>query len=292
MRSSAKLSFGLAFGVMYSLALAQSNLGELLDARATRLSAQQFRDEIVQRSIFGPLATGGSLELIYASNGMLKGIGMPPNTELTIPVTQAQISGEWTIDDAERVCSSMKMGVGTVSTNLPPRCQFWFKLGNAYFVSDSDSDRRTKILRREVKSSSAHVAAAAVPSDLGQLLDAGAKRLTPEEFRQGLVQRVVVGAAATGGNLEIMYATNGSIAGLTSLPNAPQLNTITAPLRGEWDFDKDGRVCAVVEITPSSGPPTVVPRRCQAWYKLGGTYFLSDSDTDRHAKVLPRALKQ
>lgn len=35
--------------------------------------------------------------------------------------------------------------------NLAPRCQFWFKLGDTYYVSDSDSDRYTKILPRKLK---------------------------------------------------------------------------------------------------------------------------------------------
>ncbi len=34
---------------------------------------------------------------------------------------------------------------------LPPRCQYWFKLGDKYFLSDSDSDRSAKVLSRTVK---------------------------------------------------------------------------------------------------------------------------------------------
>ncbi len=35
--------------------------------------------------------------------------------------------------------------------NLPPRCQFWFKRGDQYFLSDSDSDRSARVLHRSVK---------------------------------------------------------------------------------------------------------------------------------------------
>jgi len=34
---------------------------------------------------------------------------------------------------------------------LPPRCQFWFKHDRQYFVSDSDSDRSVRVLRRAPK---------------------------------------------------------------------------------------------------------------------------------------------
>ncbi len=34
---------------------------------------------------------------------------------------------------------------------LPGRCQVWFKYGNQYFISDSDSDRSARVLRRTLK---------------------------------------------------------------------------------------------------------------------------------------------
>ena len=34
---------------------------------------------------------------------------------------------------------------------LSQRCQVWFKLGDVYFISDSDWDRRTKVLSRTLK---------------------------------------------------------------------------------------------------------------------------------------------
>ena len=54
------------------------------------------------------------------------------------------------------------------------------------------------------------------------------------------------------------------------------------------------RVC---EFQPSRGAVLAeavghLPPRCQFWFKLGDTYFLSDSDTDRSAKVLSRTIKQ
>jgi len=34
---------------------------------------------------------------------------------------------------------------------LPPRCQFWFKYDQQYYISDSDSDRNVRVIRRTVK---------------------------------------------------------------------------------------------------------------------------------------------
>jgi len=34
---------------------------------------------------------------------------------------------------------------------LPFRCQYWFKYKDEYFIADSDSDPKAKVLRRTVK---------------------------------------------------------------------------------------------------------------------------------------------
>jgi hypothetical protein len=144
----------LAFAVLLWAppAFPQSNLGELLDTGAKKLSAEEFKEQVVQRVIVGPTPTGGNLELMYATNGMVQGIGS--STEHSISV--APISGEWTIDDSGRICTSMRMGAGGgaspgLGVTLPPRCQFWFKYAEQYFFSDSDSDRRARVLRRTIK---------------------------------------------------------------------------------------------------------------------------------------------
>jgi hypothetical protein len=137
------------------LAMAQNNLGELLDAGAKKLSPEEFKQEVVQRLIAGPTATGGRLELLYAESGVIAGVG---NFNDAAGLLYAQISGEWTIDDG-RICTSMRIGTGPggaltyTSVLLPRRCQVWFKLGEQYFLSDSDSDsdRYTRVLRRTLK---------------------------------------------------------------------------------------------------------------------------------------------
>ena len=128
-------------------AAAQRNLGELLDAGASALSADDFRDEVVQHVIIGPTSTGGDLELMYLRNGAIQGVGTTAETmgyalNLSLP-----ISGEWKIDDRGKICTSMLVG----RTFLPFRCQIWFKHGSDYFISDSESDRSARVLKRSLK---------------------------------------------------------------------------------------------------------------------------------------------
>jgi hypothetical protein len=153
---STTLPLGFALLLWAPLAVAQSNLGELLDAGAKSLSAEEFRAELVQRLLVGPTASGGSLEVFYTVNGIIAGTGTGPVGGPAgaggLPVVP--ISGEWTIDDKGRVCTSMRVvaniGPGGGVT-LPSRCQFWFKYAEQYFFSDSDSDRRARVLRRTIK---------------------------------------------------------------------------------------------------------------------------------------------
>jgi hypothetical protein len=144
------LGFALLFWV--PLAVAQSNLGELLDAGAKKLTPEEFRQELVQRVIVGPTQTGGSLEVIYTTTGSVQGSGTyTRGFAMTSPV-----SGDWMIDGDGRICTSMRIGAGpgggmTSTVSLPSRCQFWFKVADQYFLSDTDSDRRARVLSRTVK---------------------------------------------------------------------------------------------------------------------------------------------
>lgn len=130
---------------------------------------------------------------------------------------------------------------------------------------------------------------------LGALLDAGAKPLSPAEFKQELVQRTIVGISPAGGTLEVMYASNGTLHGIGSSPyvvspSSPNPNML--PISGAWTVDEMGRICTSMQINPGAGRGLVLPTRCQFWFKSGSQYFFADSDTDRSAKVLSRTIKQ
>jgi hypothetical protein len=130
--------------------VAQSNLGELLDAGAKKLSVDEFKEEVVQRVLVGPTPAGGTIEVLYARTGVIQGVGRYSDVTARL----APISGEWTTDDSGRVCTAMRIGAvgGAIGgVMLPARCQVWFKYRDQYFLSDSDTDRSVKVLGRTVK---------------------------------------------------------------------------------------------------------------------------------------------
>jgi hypothetical protein len=137
---------GVALASWLSIAGAQSTLGELLNSGAKKLTVDDFKEEVVQRILVGATNSGGTLEMIYARTGVIDGRG----SGVSGANIMAPVSGTWTTADNGTVCTSMRIGVNP-GIMLPPRCQFWFKLADAYFVSDSDSDARTKVLRRAIK---------------------------------------------------------------------------------------------------------------------------------------------
>ena len=108
------------------------------------MSAKEFEAEIVQRVVVGPAPTGGALEIVYTSQGTIVGNGMHP---LFTANSNVPVGGEWKLDEVGRSCATMKIG----GIPLPPRCQYWYKVGDKYYVSDSDVDRSAKVLSRTIK---------------------------------------------------------------------------------------------------------------------------------------------
>jgi hypothetical protein len=142
----ATLLVGFMLSLCAPLAVAQNNLGELLDAGAKRLSVEEFKLEVVQHLIVGPTASGSSLELIYTTNGQVSGKALSAAGQ----VNTGTIDGDWKVDDSGRVCTAMRV-LGSSQLALPARCQFLFKYKDAYFFVDSDTDRGARVLRRTVK---------------------------------------------------------------------------------------------------------------------------------------------
>ena len=138
MRPSVRRLAILPLLVKASLGLAQTNLGELLDAGGKRVTGNDFRQDLVGRPIVGPAATGSTLEVVYLDSGQILGVGS--NTMMQgrfAPHANFDVRGSWKIDDPDRICASMSVG-GVV---LPARCQYWYRYDHQYFLSDSDSDR-------------------------------------------------------------------------------------------------------------------------------------------------------
>ena len=136
---------------------------------------------------------------------------------------------------------------------------------------------------------------AAGQSTLGALLDADARKLSPGEFNEELVQRTIVGLSPTGGRIEMMYASNGTIHGVATNPAYTSTMPPEQGVGGEWRIDDKERICTSLRIGLGGGGPAqilILPTRCQYLFKLGDRYFFADSDSDRLAKVQGRTIKQ
>jgi hypothetical protein len=141
---TSKLSFGLAMLLWATLAVGQNNLGELLDAGATTLSAEEFRRDLVGRPLAGLMPGDREVEIVYTINGDLHG-SVFSRRQVYQSFT---VDGSWTTGESETICTSWHFETTRGGFIFPKRCQFWFKLGDKYFVSDSDSDRSMPVLRR------------------------------------------------------------------------------------------------------------------------------------------------
>lgn len=139
----------LALLLPASIAGAQSNLGELLDAGAQKLSTEEFKRELAGRPLTGLAPSGRAmLQIVYLDSGLISGVAA--NTMYGgafAPNVQYEVHGSWNIEGTERVCATMTLA----HVVLPARCQYWYRYDNRYFVSDSDTDRSARILARTRK---------------------------------------------------------------------------------------------------------------------------------------------
>jgi hypothetical protein len=152
MRLSKTLLAGILLASGVSPALAQTNVGQLLDSGAVKLSAEEFKQQIVGRFLIGPgrgLSMAASAqEVVYLADGLIRGSGHATTLGGMSGGGQSfSIEGTWTIDERGRVCQSTRAG----NVVLAPRCQVWFKQSDNYFFADSDSDRSALITVRTLK---------------------------------------------------------------------------------------------------------------------------------------------
>jgi hypothetical protein len=151
LRLSATLA-GILVAVGVSNARAQTNVGQLLDSGAVKLSAEEFRQQVVGRVLAGPgrglLIQTSIQEVVYLDDGIIRGSGSATTFGgMTGGGQTFVIEGTWTIDDRGRICQSTRAG----NVVLAPRCQYWFKHSDKFYFADSDTDRSAVITVRNVK---------------------------------------------------------------------------------------------------------------------------------------------
>ena len=125
-------------------ALAQTNLGELLDAGGKKLSKQEVEAALSGAALSGDMPSGATFQTDYKSDGTYSGAFTSPQNK-----RNGTTFGKWTVDDAGKVCTD---GTIRLYENQPQKiCAFYFKSGDQYFVSTSDSDRGAGIMKRTIK---------------------------------------------------------------------------------------------------------------------------------------------
>jgi hypothetical protein len=149
---SKTLFAGILGAACISSALAQTNVGQLLDSGAVKLAGADFKQQIVGRFLVGPgrglTNMAGNQEIVYLESGLIRGSGAASVLGgMTGGGQSYTIEGTWTIDERDRICQTTRAG----SVILAPRCQYWFKQSDRYFFADSDSDRSALITVRTVK---------------------------------------------------------------------------------------------------------------------------------------------
>ena len=141
--------FGFLVATCVSPTFAQTNVGQLLDNGAMKLSPADFKEQIVGRYLTGPGRAGsGNLEVVYLEGGLIRGSGnQSPFGGALGGGSGYVIEGTWATDERDRICQTMRTG----SVVLAPRCQYWFRQADKYFYADSDSDRSALVTIRTVK---------------------------------------------------------------------------------------------------------------------------------------------
>lgn len=120
-------------------ALAQGNLGELLDMGARQIP----KDELV-RLLSGLTMSGesfgnqgGSIRFEYKADGSVSG------HLRTADGREFPSSGTWTVDDSGKFCRDMARANGSKWGD----CRYFFKLADGFYAAQS-GDRSTKIEKR------------------------------------------------------------------------------------------------------------------------------------------------
>ena len=127
-------------------------------------------------------------------------------------------------------------------------------------------------------------AGAAAQNTLGEVLDAGGKRMTKEEIQQTFSGARTIGKTAAGVNGEFEFKADGTYHGVVQAASGG-----TAGLVGKWNAADGGKLC--VEWAPV-GRGASKGAGCSFYFSLKGDYYLSESDSDRSVMVLKRTLRK
>lgn len=124
-------------------------------------------------------------------------------------------------------------------------------------------------------------------ADLGELRDRGARKLAKQELVRLLNDATARGLNATDAEVSIDYRADGSVIGALLSRKGGEAGTPTG-IYGSWDVADNGKLC-VNATRVGAGQSDMT---CGFYFRLGGAYFVSPSDSDPKAQVLKRVVER
>lgn len=120
-------------------AMAQSNLGELLDMGAKQIPKDELVSLLSGLTMSGESFTnqGGTIRFEYMADGTVSG-GLRTADGREFPS-----KGTWKVDDSGKFCREMTRANGTRWGD----CRYFFKLADVFYAAETN-DRGTKIEKR------------------------------------------------------------------------------------------------------------------------------------------------
>ena len=123
---------------------------------------------------------------------------------------------------------------------------------------------------------------------LGELLDAGAVKLTKQEVLNTVIGATVVGPGPGGGAVQTLYKADGTYTGSYQGGASAEGAGKHGGFFGRWTLDESGRLC--VEGTGGAGKAA---ERCMYFYRRGDQLFTAmGSDSNRAAPVQKRSVRR
>jgi hypothetical protein len=117
---------------------------------------------------------------------------------------------------------------------------------------------------------------------VGEMLDAGGKKLSKEEVVAAMVGANISGPTMTGGQLQLDYKADGTFAGNIQEPQGGN-----GGMFGTWTVDDSGLLCAQYTITMGNQQG----KSCVLFFRQADQYYVAFTD-DRGARLLKRTIKK
>jgi hypothetical protein len=141
MGNRARITFAAFLALSCTGTLAQSTLGELIDAGFRKMTKDDFAATVIGAKVSSYDAAGTLILADYKADGTFSGAWYQQGGGL-----QGVYSGTWTIDESGKECWKSK--------NLwwnTEGCRFWFRNGDQIYSTSSETERDSRIFKRTVK---------------------------------------------------------------------------------------------------------------------------------------------